>query len=136
VRVKRRGAKGERDGGQCLFVAARWCGREAKGGGGSEGRHRVEGKTGKREGAQVQRGTARVASIGPRPTGAGGGAVARQGRASDAGDSMHERLSDGVGRQRGPVGSDGVRERVRESRAARWWLLTRGPGLHSAGRRG
>jgi hypothetical protein len=67
-------------------------------------------------------GTVWRAGIGKRDGGGGAGTV---------GDS-----SGGTGRQRDPVGSDGVRERVRESGATRWWALTRGPGQHSAGRRG
>jgi hypothetical protein len=61
----------------------------------------------------------------------GGNREERWGGAGTVGDS-----SGGTGRQRDPVGSDGVRERVRESGAARWWALTRGPGQHSAGRHG
>jgi hypothetical protein len=45
--------RGERGAGRWLtpFVAAQRCGREEKGAGGSGVRRRVEGKTGKREGA-------------------------------------------------------------------------------------
>jgi hypothetical protein len=46
---------------------------------------RVEGKTGKREGAPGTVGVARAASIGPRPAGVGGGAAVRQWREAGRG---------------------------------------------------
>jgi hypothetical protein len=80
-------------------------------------------------GGPVARSTARSGS---RPSGAGSGAVARQRRAAGHGRHWREWPTGGTGRQRGSVGSDGVRE-VEEK--ARRWVLTHGPHQHSAGAR-
>jgi hypothetical protein len=80
-------------------------------------------------------GDSSVAGIGPRPVGAGSGAVARQGRAAGRGRRWHKRLTGGAGWQWGPRVSAGVLEGVRESEAARQRALTCGPDQYSAGQR-
>jgi hypothetical protein len=68
----------ERENGTAADAFLWWLGGavERKGGRGSGGRRRVEGKLGKREGeGRAQRGIARAVGISPRPVG-GGGAIA------------------------------------------------------------
>jgi hypothetical protein len=127
VGEKERGGKGKQDGGRPPFLWRLSGAVERKGGRGSEGRRRVEGKWGRDGGPRARRGIARVTGISPRPAGTGGAIAARQGRATGRERRWHERLIGGIGRHRGPVGSGWVQEGVRGSRAVRHGALTGGP---------
>jgi hypothetical protein len=88
--------------------------REGQGGPGSAPHGGQE--WGRERGPRVRQGAARAAGI----------IAARQGRAAGRGDSARERLTGGARWSAAGCG------RGEEGEAARQWVLTRGPGQHSA----
>jgi hypothetical protein len=81
--------------------------REEEKGQGVRGLELRGGGNGEERGGPSTTRDSSAASIGLRPTGAGGGAVARQGRAARLGDPAHAQLTDGAERSWCPVAAAG-----------------------------